>query len=336
MLHDLPSLRRNLLRWYDTNARELPWRGEGCTPYRVLVSEFMLQQTQVATALPYFERFLAALPTVEALSQADEAVVLRLWQGLGYYSRARRLQATARVIVERYNSLVPRDVPALLALPGVGRYTAGAIASIAFNVPAPIVDGNVVRVLTRLHAIQDDPAQPAVQRQLWSLAEAAVDPKRPGDFNSSLMELGATVCTSRSPRCLTCPVRRHCAAKAAGLEETIPPPKQTRQLPRVERHVWRVETDDNRLLVEQRPTSGRWASMWQFISRPAGSPPPVELDGVRSLGTISHALTHRKYQFHVSRARLVGQVPDAFVAADEQALDKLAMPKPHVRIRYMT
>lgn len=323
-----PTFRRDLLAWYDRAARDLPWRGEGRTPYRVLVSEAMLQQTQVKTALPYFERFMAALPTIEALAAADEQTVLRLWQGLGYYSRARNLQRAARTIVAEHDGQVPRTVEDLLALPGVGRYTAGAIASIAYDVPAPILDGNVMRVLCRVEMIEADPRTLSVQKELWQLAEAAVDPERPGDFNSAMMELGATVCIPRTPQCLICPVAEHCKARAAGVQDRIPPPKVAKPTPLSERDIYRITDDRGRLLIEQRPATGRWANLWQLITRPRGEAPPVETTPPIEIGTVRHGLTHRRYTFRVFDCEGTAPIEGMWVHRDE--LDRYPMPKPQL------
>src|SRR5688572_3923564 len=210
MLGTSASFARRLLAWYDRHRRDLPWRPDPKTgrpapePYHVLVSEAMLQQTQVATVIPYYHRFLARFPTVSDLANAPEQDVLRGWQGLGYYSRARNLQAAARAIVNEHGGELPRTIEDLLALPGVGRYTAGAVASIAFDVKAPIVDGNVARVLCRVDRIETDPRDRTTQQLLWRRAEEVLPKKRVGDFNSALMELGATVCTPKSPQCLIC------------------------------------------------------------------------------------------------------------------------------------
>src|SRR4051794_17880307 len=209
---------RRLLRWYDRCRRDLPWRPQRTassarvSPYHVLVSEAMLQQTQVATVVPYFKRFIARFPTLASLASADEQEVLRLWQGLGYYSRARNLRAAARRVVEEFGGRLPQDVEQLRSFPGIGRYTAGAVASIAFGRRAPILDGNVIRVLCRLDQVTADPQDKQTQALLWRRAEEIMPKSRPGDFNSAMMELGALVCTPRSPQCLLCPVREHCEA----------------------------------------------------------------------------------------------------------------------------
>ncbi|HMO26423.1 MAG TPA: A/G-specific adenine glycosylase, partial [Tepidisphaeraceae bacterium] len=208
-----------LLGWFDHARRDLPWRarpGQPANPYHVLVSEAMLQQTQVTTVIPYFHRFIDAFPTIRDLARSDEQRVLRLWQGLGYYARARNLRKCAIAVVERFAGEIPRTVDELLTLPGIGRYTAGAIASIAFGAPAPIVDGNVARVLCRLDAIEEDPKSKPVIDRLWSRAAELVPEKRSGDFNQAMMELGALVCTPKNPQCLLWPLRDRCRAREVG------------------------------------------------------------------------------------------------------------------------
>lgn len=330
------AFRRRLLKWYGGNARELPWRGEGRTPYGVLVSEAMLQQTQVATVVPYFQRFMATLPTVEALAAADGQIVLRLWQGLGYYTRARNLHKAAKAIVERHGGVVPRTVDELLALPGVGRYTAGAVASIAYGVRAPILDGNVVRVLCRIDKIEEDPRRPEVLMRLWQRAAELVPRDRPGEFNSAMMELGATVCIPRHPQCLICPVRRFCKAYAAGVQDRIPPGKARKATPMVERDVFRIRNGKGDYLIEQRPPSGRWASLWQFITRQPGGAPPLDTTPPVHLGTIAHALTHRRYAFRVFACASDAPAPPSARWAARDELDNYPMSRPHLKIRDMT
>ncbi|MGF1633198.1 MAG: A/G-specific adenine glycosylase [Phycisphaerae bacterium] len=323
---------RSLLKWYDANRRDLPWRppagtgtGERPDPWAVLVSEAMLQQTQVATVIPYFHRFLATFPTPAALAEADEQHVLRLWQGLGYYRRARNLQAAARAIVQRHGGQVPADHAALLALPGVGPYTAGAVASIAFDIPAPIVDGNVARVLSRLCLIETPPEAAGTKRRLWDLAEAVLPAERPGALNSAMMELGATLCTPKNPQCLICPVADVCRAREAGRQTQIPTPKKARATPLHERLVLVLVRGES-VLIEQRPSTGRWAGLWQFptvealsdvsveegkktLARllppsPVGRPARMPAAAWHALPAVRHALTHRRYVFHPFLVRL--------------------------------
>ncbi len=217
-------MREALLGWYDETARDLPWRRTK-DPYAIWVSEIMLQQTRVDTVIPYYEKFLERFPTPEALAQADEDAVLSMWSGLGYYRRARLLHRGVQEVVAEYGGEIPEDARALRQLPGVGRYTAGAIGSIAFDKEEPIVDGNVSRVLARLFAIRTPLGASETERRLWELSEGLVVGERPGDLNQALMELGATVCTPKQPRCLLCPVSADCAARRAGEVEALPVPR---------------------------------------------------------------------------------------------------------------
>lgn len=217
----MESLPRALLAWYRTVKRDLPWRRTD-DPYRIWVSEVMLQQTTVAAVVPYYERFLESFPTVAALSEAPVDDVLARWSGLGYYSRARNLKAAAERIAREHGGRVPATYEALRALPGIGDYTAGAVLSIAYGLPEPVLDGNVARVLTRLFALVGDPKKTALKKVLRARAAALVPPDAPGDFNQALMELGATVCTPRAPSCGGCPLAIRCAARARGTPEAFP------------------------------------------------------------------------------------------------------------------
>jgi A/G-specific adenine glycosylase len=299
----------------------------------VLVSEAMLQQTQVATVVPYFRRWMERFPTVEALAAAEEGEVLRLWQGLGYYSRARNLQKAAKCVMAEFGGEVPTTVEGLRRLPGVGPYTAGAVASIAFEVRAAIVDGNVERVISRLDARREDPRSTEGKANLWARALELVEGgsgARPGDFNSAVMELGATICSPRRPNCLVCPVSAACRARELGIQEEIPPPKKAKITPEFKRDVFCHCRGDRRWLIEQRPTDGRWGGLWQFPTREAGT-----LEPGTELGEVRHALTHRRYIFRVmlSRAPVESGYPTAWATLEE--LDKYALPKPHLAIAKM-
>ncbi len=260
------KLRRALLKWYDAHHRHLPWRaepGQQPDPYHVFVSEAMLQQTQVATVIDYFNRFIGVFPSVAALAGADEQNVLRQWQGLGYYRRARNLHAAAKQIVDENGGRIPDTAEQLLKLPGVGRYTAGAIASIAFGKREPLLDGNVARVLARWHAIEQPIDSPATQKQLWLLAGQLVPAKRAGDFNQAMMELGALVCLPRNPLCGDCPVATMCKAYQQGVPERLPV-KLPRKLPKpVQHHVIALHRG-GQYLFQQRPSRGLWSNMWQM------------------------------------------------------------------------
>jgi len=297
MIGSPQELHRKLRRWYSRNRRDLPWRvpvGSHADTlpdaYFVLVSEAMLQQTQVATVVPYFKRFIKAFPTIRHLAHADEQAVLRLWQGLGYYSRARNLRGAARMVLEEFGGIIPRDIVSLRRLPGVGRYTAGAIASLAFGRREPIVDGNIVRVICRLDCIENDPRDRAVIDHIWSRAAELLPTTRVAAFNSSLMELGATICTPKQPKCLLCPVRDLCGALAAGKVQHIPPPRKSKPTPLNRRTVicaLRQHQKTIEVLIEQRPATGRWAGMWQFItvsSEVEITPPPCAQGGGRGEG----------------------------------------------------
>ncbi len=343
---------QDLLAWYDRCRRDLPWRlgdqappGARLDPYHVLLSEAMLQQTQVATVVPYFRRFLERLPTLADLAAADEQAVLRLWQGLGYYSRARNLHAAAKAVMRDYQGQIPATVEQLRKLPGVGRYTAGAVASIAFDQRVPIVDGNVARVVCRLDRIETDPRQKPTLELLWKRAEQLLPGNRIGDFNSALMELGATVCTPRSPACESCPVARYCQAYVDGVQERLPLKVSRKATPRERR--WTIcVCHDDAWLIEQRPAKGRWAGLWQFTTLPAGTGKPdgetvqaewgLQTEKLVHLGVIEHALTHRRYRFDVYRCQVrrrgkaSGSVVRKWVKLAE--LDRYPLPRPHLRI----
>jgi A/G-specific adenine glycosylase len=252
---------RALVRWYAEHRRSLPWRDRP-SPYATWVSEIMLQQTQVATVIPYFERWMDRFPTVGALAKASEDAVLSAWQGLGYYSRARNLRQSARLVQELHGGELPSDPRLLRELPGIGQYTAGAIASIAFDRPEPAVDGNVIRVLTRLEALRGDPRTTPVATQLSALAADWVRRESPRIFNQALMELGALLCTPENPRCADCPLLRHCRARKLGLTAKLP---EIRPRPKPEtRHVIVLVAERNdRLLLTKQPGSARhWASLY--------------------------------------------------------------------------
>jgi A/G-specific adenine glycosylase len=256
------SLRRRLLRWYAKHARELPWRNTG-TPYHVWISEIMLQQTQVATVRGYFERFIAKLTTVKELAAADERVVLRLWEGMGYYRRARQLHAAAKKIVAEHGGEIPSDLELLRKLPGIGRYTAGAIASIAFGRRAPILEANTIRLLSRLIAHRGDVSTPAGQRVLWHVAEEILPRDNVADFNQALMELGSLVCTPNQPRCSACPLETVCAARSAGLQNEVPRPKSRKSYVDL-REAAVVVRRTNQVLLRLCGERERWAGLWDF------------------------------------------------------------------------
>ena len=257
------SFRRQLIRWYERNARDLPWR-RTTDPYRVWISEIMLQQTTVVAVVPYFERFLDRFPTVRDLAAADENDVLRLWEGLGYYSRARNLRKAAQVIVHEYDGVFPSDVDTIQKLPGIGRYTAGAIASFAFDRRAPIVEANTLRLYCRLLGYAGDPRSKAGQDELWSFAEAILPKTQPGRLNQALMELGATVCSPKEPDCEHCPVHSHCRAFVEGTQAAIPQ-LATRPVITDVVEVSVAVRQGKKYLLRRRPPGERWAGLWDFV-----------------------------------------------------------------------
>ncbi|WP_211748373.1 A/G-specific adenine glycosylase [Paenibacillus sp. Marseille-Q4541] len=255
-----------LLNWYMENKRDLPWRRHR-DPYYIWVSEIMLQQTRVETVKPYFERFITRFPTISDLAEAPEEDVLKLWEGLGYYSRARNLQAAAKQVLELHGGEVPNQKDAVFNLKGVGPYTAGAILSIAFNQPEPAVDGNVMRVLSRYFLIEDDIMKGSTRVKMETLAQELIPQGRAGDFNQALMELGALVCTPKSPHCLTCPVMEMCKGRIEGREDTLPVKKKAKP-PRPEQRIAALVTgtlqNEGKVLVRQRPQTGLLAKMWEL------------------------------------------------------------------------
>jgi A/G-specific adenine glycosylase len=302
-----------LLNWYGLYGRDLPWR-QTRDPYRIWLSEIMLQQTTVAAVIPYYERFLGKFPDVQSLAKASQETVLELWSGLGYYSRARNLHQAAIDLVEKSEGRFPETVDELLQLPGVGRSTAGAIVSIAFNRPAPILDGNVRRVLARLMALTEPPRDSQSEKKLWSWATAFTSSQRPHDYAQAIMDLGATVCLPRQPRCPECPLQDICQAKKQGLENELPVKKQKAKVA-TRRQVVLVADCLGKLLVRRRPTEGLLGGMWEFPcqevndSMPSGavlqdlqSNLPVDPDAV-FVGEISHTYSHFHLQAAVYRVR---------------------------------
>ena len=258
------SFAKAILRWFDQHGRKhLPWQQQ-ITPYRVWLSEIMLQQTQVTTVIPYFERFVARFPGVQALAAAPIDEVLHLWTGLGYYARARNLHKCAQVVVSSYGGEFPDSVDALAELPGIGRSTAGAIVSIAFGKRAAILDGNVKRVLARFHAIEGWPGQTDVLNQLWAIAEEYTPKTRANHYSQAMMDMGATLCTRSKPKCDSCPVREGCAAFALGRAQDYPGKKPKKALPEKPVQLLMLRNPAGDILLQQRPAQGIWGGLWSF------------------------------------------------------------------------
>jgi len=310
------GLREKLLRWYDVDRRDLPWRNSR-DPYAIWISETMLQQTRVETVIPYYQRFLERFPTVDALATADQEDVYKLWTGLGYYSRARNLHRAAQSVVDQHDGRIPADIEALRTLPGVGRYTAGALSSIAFDRPAAAVDGNVIRVLTRVLGIRADTSQKRVIERLWDEAGRLAKGLRPGDLNQALMEFGATICTPKSPRCESgCPLARSCIARRDALVSALPN-KPKRQKPRSVTAVVAWLPRGRTILAVKRPATGLLANLWDLPGgEVAGGVEPRdalglllrERIGLEALlpvfaGEVEHVFTHIRMRLHVFRCR---------------------------------
>ncbi len=315
------ALSTALLQWYRRDRRDLPWRRQR-DPYRIWVSEIMLQQTRVDTAIPYYERWIARFPTAADLATAAEDDVLKHWEGLGYYSRARNLQAAAREITTRYGGQVPDDPAAFAALPGVGPYTAGAVMSIAFGRPLPAVDGNVLRVAARLYNLDDDVARPATRRRVEQQIQALIPPDAAGDFNQALMELGALICTPTSPQCDPCPVSPFCQALRAGRVQQLPV-KAKKAAPVPVLIVAGVVRDSGQVLLARRPDRGLLAGLWEFPSftlPAAAAPEQVLAAGLQerfglavSVGALviraDHVFSHRRWHLLAFGCRLTATSP---------------------------
>ncbi|WP_237564944.1 A/G-specific adenine glycosylase [Blastopirellula marina] len=335
----LRKFQRQILAWYGGAARDLPWRADR-DPYRVWISEIMLQQTQVATVRAYFERFSAAFPTVTDLAAADEAEVLRLWEGLGYYRRARQLHAAAQVIADEHRGKFPREFAAILALPGVGRYTAGAICSIAYDQPAPILEANTIRLHARLLAYREDPTKTAGQRLLWQFAEHILPTEDVSSFNQALMELGSEICTPRNPQCGVCPVATLCQAKRENAVAEIPVPKKKMQYEdRTEVAI--IVRRKKEVLLRQCGADERWAGLWDFPRFQVASEAELlsgelasqleERTGLSAaigsrLTTIKHGVTKYRITLHCHEAEgMTGRLrKDATAPLVWAAVDKLA------------
>ena len=305
---------QDLLAWYETHKRDLPWRRLKHDPYAVWVSEIMLQQTTVAAVIAFYNKWMARFPTVSALAEAPLDDVLKHWAGLGYYARARNLHRGAQAVVSEHGGKVPSDPKTLLALPGIGRYTAGAILSIAFDQDAPILDANVIRVMARVHAVTGDPkTSAAVQAELWRLAEAAIPTGRAGDFNQALMELGALVCGSAAPKCGGCPVWEECSARQMGDPTAFPQFVGVKKWLEVEDVSVAVRNDAGEVLLVQRPVSlPLWGGLWELpratrqpdetreacAARAARESVGLTVSNLASFGVIKHVVANRKITLH--------------------------------------
>ena len=344
------AFRHDLLDWYRSEARDLPWRSTS-DPYRIWISEIMLQQTRVDQATPYYERFISAFPDVAALADAELEDVLKLWEGLGYYSRARNLHKAAKAIVEQHAGEFPGTVGAALELPGVGPYTAAAVTSIAYGVPAAAVDGNVSRVIARVFGIEEDIKSGRVQKQIRSIADDLLDTSQPGDFNQALMELGARVCTPKRPACEICPLLSTCWARRFGMTDMIPVSTARKPTPHHVISVGVVRDDDGRVLLVRRPTDRLLGGLWEFPGARQREDESLEQACARGifeklglvvtpfafLTTLTHQFSHFKITMHAfwcSTTSVGEPSPDSLRSrwVHPTELDKFAMHRTARRI----
>lgn len=324
-----PELHDALIEWFAAHKQDLPWRQNG-DPYAIWISEIMLQQTQVGTVIPYYTRFMTAFPTVRALAAADQGQVLKLWEGLGYYSRARNLHRAAQIIVQEFDGVFPEALPDMRRLPGIGPYTAGAVASLAFGQDAALLDGNVIRILTRLFDIGDDVGQHAIRQRLWQLAENILPPGRAAAWNEGLMELGRLVCTPRQPDCAACPVNQFCEARKQGTVEQRPVKKPKAKTPHVDVTAGVIADDHGRLLIAQRRQDGMLGGLWEFpggkresgetlvqcLQREILEELGIEIAVGEQIGVVQHAYTHLRITLYAFRCQYVSGEPQALEVSD--------------------
>jgi A/G-specific adenine glycosylase len=306
-----------ILAWYTRHARQLPWRNHP-DPYAIWVSEIMLQQTQVATVIPYFERWMNKFPDISTLAVASEQEVLSLWEGLGYYARVRNLHKAAQLVVSEFGGVIPRDIAELRKLPGVGRYTAAAIASMAYGVDAATLDGNLRRVFARVFNITLPANTPPGEKILWDLAAQHLPRGHAGEYNQALMDLGATICLPKKPRCPKCPVRNLCEARALGVQDVRPVVKKKSVVP-IKIQAAAVVVRDGKVLMARRPSKGLLGGMWEFPASPVTTDPALGLSAelesayqlkvfpVSPFATIRHAYTHFKLTEYVFLCTLRGE-----------------------------
>lgn len=347
---DISGFQKKLIDWYHANKRDLPWRIDK-DPYKIWVSEIMLQQTKVDTVIPYFRHFLTKYPTLYDLANANHQDVLKTWEGLGYYSRARNLQNAVKEVVASYDGKVPDNPKDLGALKGVGPYTKGAILSIAFNQPEPAVDGNVMRVLSRVLNIDDDISQAKVKKKFESYTHELISHDNPSSFNQGIMELGALVCTPKSPMCMLCPVQEHCRAFAQGVEEELPVKSKAKKQKTIPYAVLLIRNKRNQYIIEKRSEEGLLANMWQFPMVPIDE---IGMDHIANWmqmeygvkvnlgnkkGELKHVFSHIIWQLDILEAITVdNEVHDnriRFVNRDE--LEDYPFPVSHQKmIKYIS
>ncbi|MEO2076912.1 MAG: A/G-specific adenine glycosylase [Bacillus sp. (in: firmicutes)] len=345
---NINAFQNDLISWFKAEQRDLPWRKDQ-DPYKVWVSEIMLQQTRVDTVIPYFNRFIDWFPTIEDLAEAEEEKVLKAWEGLGYYSRVRNLQSAVKEVKEKYNSKVPNTPEEISSLKGVGPYTAGAILSIAYGIPEPAVDGNVMRVLSRILLIREDIAKASSRKIFEKAVRDLISHEDPSSFNQALMELGALICTPTSPSCLLCPVREHCIAFHEGVQQELPIKTKKVKTRDVQLAAAIVEDEHGNILIHKRPSKGLLANLWEFptveLHHPLQSDRQQVVDLFREslnldlglgqiIGQIEHVFSHLEWNIKVYTGAVKNFIPESedwkFVSLEE--MKEYAFPVPYQKM----
>ncbi len=321
-------IRKALFSWYDRHARDLPWRREQ-DPYRIWLSEIMLQQTQVDTVIPYYTRFLQAYPTLEDLCDAEEGAVLKLWEGLGYYARARHFLEAVREVQTRYGGRIPQDSGEFKGLPGVGDYTAAAVLSIVYNIPLAAVDGNIKRVLSRLYCLEDDLQKSSGRKKIQLRANELLDSKKPGDFNQALMDLGSSICTPRLPACTHCPLKGFCLALKRNKIRDIPKKKKQKPLPQREFTALIIQRGE-RYLVRQRPRKGLLGGLWEFPTLSPGVLLSEQVSLNEKIADLSHTFSHLQWKVSLYWGELKGELPRDHLFRWVTAEELVSLPFPTV------
>lgn len=342
IIENKDGFRKSLLFWYEAEKRDLPWRRTS-NPYYIWVSEVMLQQTRVDTVIPYYERFITKYPTMEILAEADQDELLKMWEGLGYYSRARNLQAGVREVVINYNSKIPSNRKDISTLKGVGPYTAGAILSIAFNLPEHAVDGNVMRVMSRLLLIENDITVPKTKKIFENVITDLIDHNDPSSFNQGLMELGATICTPK-PKCLLCPVRDFCSAFHEGRQEELPVRTKKKKGKVIPMASFAIQNEQGDWLLRKRPETGLLANMWEFPMLELNQEEDVinmffrefdmQLESLVEIIAFKHIFTHLTWEMSSFRTRISSsqKIPEGYQFLTKDEVESLPKPVPVVKI----
>lgn len=336
---DLTNARKDLLNWYQQNKRTLPWRDCG-DPYKVWVSEIMLQQTRVDQATPYFHRFIERFPTVHDLAESSQDDLLRIWEGLGYYSRARNMHTAAKQIVSEFNGKIPDDEKEILSLKGIGPYTSAAILSISYNKPLAVVDGNVIRVITRFSGIEEDVRSTATQKHIKQIADNFLDKDSPGDFNQAVMELGATICTPKNPQCSSCPLQMDCRAAAMVKTAQIPYKSPAKKRPHKHIGVGVITGSDGKLLIAKRPNDVMLGGLWEFpggkqesgetiqetIARELTEELGVDVTVQDEITQIKHAYSHFTITLHAYYCTIEDGIPQAKSSQEIRWIERSELP----------